>query len=46
MSEGIASGALKFTYGKDATKICIPHYQEAFARLLGTTDILGYRGLG
>jgi len=45
-SDGTASGALKFTNGKDATKICIPQYEQALARLLGSTELLGYSFLG
>ena len=42
MRDSTASGAFKFTNGKDATNVCIPQYAEAFTRLLGTSKLLGY----
>ena len=46
MRDSTASGAFKFTNGKDATNVCIPQYAEAFTRLLGTSEVLGYEMLG
>merc|ERR1719321_1970912 len=46
MRDNLVSGAFKFTNGKDATNVCIPQYAEAFTRLLGTSKMLGYGGLG
>ena len=46
MRDSTASGAFKFTNGKDATNVCIPQYAEAFKRLLGTSKILFYDTLG
>ena len=46
MRDSTASGAFKFTNGKDATNVCIPQYAEAFTRLLGTSKELGYGRLG
>ena len=46
MRDNTASGAFKFTNGKDATNVCIPQYAEAFTRLLGTCKVLGYARLG
>merc|ERR1719407_252878 len=46
MRESTASGAFRFTNGKDATNVCIPQYAEAFTRLLGTSKLLGYQELG
>ena len=46
MRDNLESGAFKFTNGKDATNVCIPQYAEAFTRLLGTSKMLAYAGLG
>ena len=46
MRDSTASGAFRFTNGKDATNVCIPQYAEAFTRLLGTSKRLGYPMLG
>ena len=46
MRDSTASGAFKFTNGKDATNVCIPQYAEAFTRLLGTSKVLWYQNLG
>merc|ERR1719389_1445847 len=46
MRDNLESGAFKFTNGKDATNVCIPQYAEAFTRLLGTSKLLAYWGLG
>merc|ERR1719316_1839062 len=46
MRDSTASGAFRFTNGKDATNVCIPQYAEAFKRLLGTSKVLYYERLG
>ena len=46
MRDNLESGAFKFTNGKDATNVCIPQYEEAFKRLLGTSKVLYYDNLG
>ena len=46
MRDNLESGAFKFTNGKDATNVCIPQYEEAFKRLLGTSKLLYYENLG
>ena len=46
MREGLASGAIVFTNGKDATDVCIPQHQEGLLHLLGTEKYLNYGNLG
>ena len=46
LRDGIASGSITFTNGKDATDICIPQYREGFLRLMAQATHLNYKGLG
>ena len=46
VSEGMGSGAIKFTNGKDATEIVIPQYEKGFDRMMKEVISLEFCDLG
>ena len=44
LQDGMSSGAVRFTNGKDATTVCIPQYRAGFLRLMGEGGGLSFAG--
>ena len=44
LRDGMSSGAVRFTNGKDATTVCIPQYRTGFLRLMRKRGGLSFAG--